>query len=147
MFFTFYIEKLFYVYYLPSHYCCTPENTSGHFQSSLRSGFLTHNIIESIQVYSLWSTWPTAWNSTHCIQKAAKLISFTLRPNKSFPRPKQNVNSTLLRFCILVYSQTSGPEKWCLEVLKPQHGVNTDLWHQAEWTGIQVFSQVTVKGV
>lgn len=47
----------------------------------------------SVRVYSLWSTRPTAWNSTHCLVCAAKLISFTRRPNKSFPRPKQNANS------------------------------------------------------
>lgn len=38
----------------------------------------------------------------HIILCAAwKMISFTLWPNKSFPRLKQNANSTLLRFCVL----------------------------------------------
>lgn len=46
----------------------------------------------------------------HIILCAAwKLISFTLWPNKSFPRLKQNANSTLLRFCVTV--KTSVPEK------------------------------------
>lgn len=54
----------------------------------------TPAVNESMQVYSLWSRWPTAWSSTHP-------PSFTLWPDKNFPRPKQNANSTLLRFGVL----------------------------------------------
>lgn len=54
----------------------------------------TPAVNESMQVYSLWSRWPPARSSTHP-------PSFTLWPNKNFPRPKQNANSTLLQFCVL----------------------------------------------
>lgn len=75
----------------------------------------------------------------HIILCAAwKLISFTLWPNKSLPRLKQNANSTLLRFCVL-QSKLLCQKKTRRGVLKPKrHEGKTDLWHQAECAGLQV---------
>lgn len=60
-------------------------------------------LITSLKAYKFTVGGRHGWQheTPHIVLWAAELISFTLCPNKRLLRPKQNVNSTLLRLCML----------------------------------------------
>lgn len=100
--------KAYFKHYCITSYLFTPATTSIADQRTQMDIFNHHFtvvfwIITSLKAdqFTVCGRHGQQHEAPHTASCAAKLISFTLRPNKSFPRPKQNANSTLLRFCML----------------------------------------------